>query len=194
MSQVPVEFIGRARDLRRRIEKDWQRAAPRIEAMLGPLRPRPGFKPVPRHAYMRDLMRRWKALPRCGRIRFAAKFSQGKMHIGELRAVPARIVDTDWAEDELGLGLMLMLINAAPPADLTEAYVTPIIVGQHALSRRYERGIDRSDKAVFEDLHAIMRHYEKDSRGFNVITPSGGNWVGQHGVEGVFVIRSYIYN
>lgn len=193
-ARVGAEYIGLARRLRQRCEVSWKKTEPEIERLLAPLRPKPGLTLMPTHDRLRRLASQWRRLPGLGRIRLSGKFEAGRLVIAELRAVPMTIAADGWDDDEKALGLLIAAITAAPPADLREVYVVPIVVGLHALSRRYERSLARDDKSVFADLLVIARHIERDSRGFNVAAPSGGSWVGLRAADGVFTVRTYIDN
>lgn len=191
--QIPVEFVGRARDLRRRVEKEWRCFDPGAENLLAPFRKWPGFRPVPTKSMLNRLAHNWKRLPNFGRLRLHTRFESGHLQIAEVRCMPAKIVANGWDSDEPALGLMVASISIKPPDDLHEAYIVPAIVGLHALSRRFERSFARDDKAVFDDLVTIVRHAQRDDRGFNVKVLNG-TWVGSRAADGVFCVRTYFEN
>src|SRR5712691_10811852 len=136
---VPVEFIGLARALLRKITS----AHPAVEAaaddLLAPFRPRPGWTPMPRHAALRSLAARWRALPAFGRLRLVTSFDSGKLQIVELCVVPCRIEAPTWDDDEPALAIKLTTVAIKPP-EFEEKHLLIAGVGLHALARRFERG------------------------------------------------------
>jgi hypothetical protein len=181
---VPVEFVGLARRYRSKIAVAHSHAEPAAERLIEPYRPRSGFEPWPRLTMLERLSRRWRALPTGNRVPSASRYAAGKVEIADLWLTPARISLPTWADDELALCLTLRVIEIAPP-DFSDTSLTVATVGLHALARRYERGVGRTDAAVLRDLLALGPGYLSTFReeveagaDFAIPLPCGGIWIG----------------
>ncbi len=195
-AKVPVEFIGRARALRTAMaaaDAEFEAAADRL---LTPFRPRPGFSPVPRHAHLDRLARRWRALPTAGRLRRVVNSDPGDLQIAELRAAPFAMIFPGWDADELAITVVLRAVRIAPP-DFAESTLNLTAIGLHALARRYQRGTDRRDAAVLADL-PLGRHFGAHVRrggDFAIPPPRGGRWIGavmETGGAPLLVVRTFV--
>jgi hypothetical protein len=191
---VPVEFIGLARALPRKITS----AHPAVEAaadnLLAPFRPRPGFTPMPRHAALRRLAARWRALPALGRLRCVIANDPGHLQIVELRVTPSRVVAAAWSEDEPALAIKLTTIAIKPP-QFEEKHLLIAGVGLHALARRFQRGAPRTDAGVLADLLPVATAYRAIARakGEFAVPAGGGRWIGAVGpADAVALVRTYV--
>jgi hypothetical protein len=193
--RVPVEWIGRARALRKRIAAAHPNTEATTEALIFPLRPRPDFAPQYGPRMLHLAASRWRALPDLGRLRLVARLEAGKLDLAELRLVPSRIDAARWSEDEPALGVMLRTVAVAPPT-FEEKALLIVGVGLHALARRYERGADRADRAVLADLLPIAVGYPAliRARGeFAVPVRGGGRWIGAVSAgDAVALVRTFL--
>jgi hypothetical protein len=177
-----MEFVGRARALRRQIAAAHPDYDAACEALLAPLRPRPGFSPMPRHKRLRSLARSWRALRSPGRLRCVAGFDRDTgLRIIEVLAVPVSISFPDWNEDEPSLAVVIRHVAIRPP-DFTDKMTICAVVGLHALARRAERGQSRGERAMLADLLPLGRAFVAAMRVGDVeveVAASGGSWRGQ---------------
>jgi hypothetical protein len=170
-ARVPVEFIGLARAFRARIA-----GPPRID-LLRRVRPRPGFQPMPRHAYLRRLAAEWRAQPHPGRLALLAEFDDGRLHVAELRAAPAKMRFAAAGFEELAITIGFHVVTMLPPK-FREMSAIVADIGLHALARRYQRVADNSDEAMRADLAALAPKWRDTAGEFRIPAPSGGEWIG----------------
>ena len=181
---VDREWVGRARALWRRLEAEYlivRAAQDQLIAAVERLgHRRRGFRRLPIAETLRTVASRWRALPAETRLG-PLKLSQTgkKLSLAEVRVVPSRMKMESWSESELVLGLSLIQID----------YGDQIIVSRkplgdaslHAVARRYQRGTDRSDKAVLRDLLELACAFpERAIAGgdFRIATRDG-YWLGE---------------
>jgi hypothetical protein len=179
-ARVPVEWFGRSRVLRDSLIRPAGEAANHIEEMIRPLRPRPGFTPMPRYTRLRDIVRRWSALPGHGRLGCITRFEDGKLRLAEIRVCPATMKLAHWDGDpELAVCIVMRAIRCAPPV-FSEEKILVADIGFHALARRFERGVNRSDAAVLADLAPIAHAYRQIVAlpGEFSVRVEGGSWKG----------------
>jgi hypothetical protein len=86
-------------------------------------------------------------------LRLISEFENKKLRIVELRIEPARVGNAAWAEgdSEPAMGIAFRMLKIQPP-QFEEEKIILASIGQHALARRYPRGSNRSDAAIFRDL------------------------------------------
>jgi hypothetical protein len=194
--RVPAEFIGLARQLRRRIVKAHPEAAMAAEQLTLPLRPREDFAPIYGRSVLRVAAARWRALPAFGRLHQVTQLAAGKLELIDLRVEPSRIEAERWDADEPALALSLRTIVIEPPAyDEKDRLIVGI--GLHALARRYERGSQRTDAAVLRDLVPLALAYPEIARArgeFAIPLSGGGRWIGTVGspTDAVAVVRTFV--
>jgi hypothetical protein len=188
--RVPVEWIGRARQLRTRCAAGWNAAEPEMTKLLAPLRPRPGFLPQPTHRYLRRVALAWRDLPSAGRLRLRCSFEKGVLRITELRAIPMRITSAAWTEAEPAIAIALIAVTVAPPT-LTEHPVVLASVGMHAIARRYERG-SRDDGSVLDDLLELARDVVGGQNADITVPTADGCWVCRRYADNSLVARTFL--
>lgn len=194
-SQVPAEWIGRARALRTKVAATTATATAIAEGLVAPLRPRPGFLPMPKHALLREFPAVWKrGMPAFGRLRLVAGFEGGKLQVVELRTEPMAITAAGWSEDEPAIAVILKTLVIRPP-EFEEKAIILAVAGLHALARRYQRSRERADDAVLRDLLPLARGAVNLARAgggeFAIPIPAGGRWIGS-ATEGVVNVRTFI--
>jgi hypothetical protein len=181
---VDREWVGKARALWRRLEREYTVVRPAQDQLIAAverlLPRRRGFRRLPIAATLRTVASRWRALPAETRLG-PLKLSQTgeKLSLAEVRVVPSRMRMESWSESELVLGLSLIQID----------YGDQIIVSRkplgdaslHAVARRYQRGTDRSDKAVLRDLLELACAFPEQvlSGGDFRVAASEGWWRGE---------------
>jgi hypothetical protein len=192
---VPVEFIGLARQLIRKITTASPDAKARRETLVAPFRPTPGWQPMPRHTALKRLANRLRTPPALCRLRAVARFDAGELRVVELWAKPARLEHDAWAEDELALALLVRSITIRPP-EFVETNHRIAGLGLHALARRYQRAAPRTDRAVLADLVPLAEGYPSAVAAggeFEIATPGGGRWVGAVAPgSAVAIVRTFI--
>jgi hypothetical protein len=202
-ARVPLEFIGLARQFRTRIAAAHAKAEPAGERLISAFRPRPGFIPIPRHAMIAKLARRWRALPGGNRLSSVIRCAAGKLEIVEMRASPWRLSCPGWEDDELAILLTLRAISLAPPV-FSDDSTTFASIGLHALARRYQRSTDRADVAIGRDLLALGQGYgavvtdgdEICGGEFAIPAAGGGCWIGaavsEPGRPPLLAVRTFV--
>jgi hypothetical protein len=181
---VDREWVGRARALWRRLEREYTSVRAAQDQLIAAVERlghrRRGFRRLPIAETLRSVASRWRALPAETRLG-PLKLSQTgkKLSLAEVRVVPSRMRMESWSESELVLGLSLIQID----------YGAQIIVSRkplgdaslHAVARRYQRGTDRSDKAVLRDLLELACAFpEQVLTGADFrVAASGGYWRGE---------------
>ncbi len=194
-SRVPLEWIGRARALRNSIGESTVEAKAQIERLISPLRPKPGIVKMPRHVILQQIRDHWLKLPKTGQLDTVATFDKGKLKVGELRATPTRLRYAGWTEGdyEHSISLTHTLVFIHPPQFVYDRR-DAVAFGLHAIARRYERGADKSDAAVLNDMVPLsLLTYEQ--RAEFEIPVNGGSWVGEAAkINGklVLIVRTYV--
>jgi len=192
---VGAEWTGLARQLHRRITKAYPDAEAHREALIAPFRPRPGFQPIPKHTHLKRLANKLRAPSLC-RLRAVARFEPGELRVVEVWSIPARLEHETWTEDEPALALLLRAVTINPPA-FAESNVRFAGIGLHALSRRYQRGAPRTDRAVLADLLALARGYPAAvaAGGEFAIPAAAGCWIGAVAPgAAVAIVRTFVGN
>lgn len=182
--RIPVEYIGLARDLRRRIDISARQAAAELERICAPLRGTDRKSVIPSHQYLKLFGKKFTRLPAFGRLNQpVVKFANGRLQIAELRLIATTIALEDWdGENELAVAVGLLVVTAEPPR-LAEQRILLAVIGLHALARRYQRSPHRSDTAVLGDMIPLAQNSfgiaVAHPGEFAVEVPSGtGRWIG----------------
>jgi len=198
--RVPAEFIGKARTLRALLSSADSTYDKLFEVIFARFRPRPGFIPMPRHAFLARVPGVYRdTMPRTGRLRLTATWTNKELRITELRARGNTITALDWDDFELAVEIAIHAIVIAPTAKppgsgFREVHQTVAGLGLHALARRYQRGADQNDTAVVRDLAALGTACAPAlAKGgeFRIPVADGGVWVGSK-VESYLLVRTYI--
>lgn len=170
---VPRAFLGLARDLRRRLAAADALVPAALEAALHPLRTRLERRPTLRTDLLIDTERRWRTgLPAFGRLVLTAERRRGvPPYFCELRAQAGGFRIEDWGEVSGGggfePGVLLEMILAQPYPGMGRGggvdvrQTTIVVVSLHALARRFQRGTDCSEAAIFADLAALAPFAQK---------------------------------
>ncbi len=194
-ARIPVQYIGQARQLRNRLAVAYSDHEAAAERLIAPFRARPGFAPMPPHAWLRALAQDWRALPGFGRLRLFAEFDrEAGLRIAELRVVPSRIKLAGWTEDEPAVAVELRSVVIRPP-DFKDAKLTMATAGLHGLARRYQRDASRDDASVLRDLFALTRGVPRASLAggeFAIPAAGGGRWIGSASDGGAVLVRTFV--
>jgi hypothetical protein len=180
---VPREYVGLARALWLHVQAEHQVVKPAQEqliALLEELKPRRGFRQRKVLPTLRVVAAKWRALPATARLAFKVTGSGDRFSLAEVRVIPSKMRMADWDESELALALRLTEIEcrrrklSIKRRPLGDACL-------HALARRYQRGEDRSDDSVLEDMWALADAFPQQAPAggdFRVATRDG-YWVGE---------------
>jgi hypothetical protein len=161
---VPVEFVGLARAFRRTVgqsaacfKRDMEELVETITREMN--RPRRAANKL-RDNIRAEIRRGWLALP--NRHRFilycldeTPRLGRGRLDLHAIRLTTMDTSAADWDNSEPGI----LLIRTRLSLDRKEVAVTPMPIaslGLHALARRYERGRDRSEAVLLNDLWSIV--------------------------------------
>ena len=114
-------------------------------------------------------------------MRLSIKNTEGVVAIDEVRCAPTALWLTDWASVERAIAIVIYTLRIGPRSVSSEKVKALAIVGQHALARRFERGLDRGNVAVMRDLIPIVTAWPtliRQPGNFEVETGSG-TWRGE---------------
>lgn len=206
---VPRAFLGLARDLRRRLAAADALVPAALEAALLPLRTRLKRRPTLRADLLIDTERRWRTgLPAFGRLVLTAERRRGvPPYFCELRAQAGGFRIEDWDEEPGGggfePGVLLEMILAQPYPGVGGGGVdvrqtTIVVVSLHALGRRFQRGTDCSEAAIFADLAALAPFAQKGAlppKARFALPAAEGWWCGERvwvGDRLVLAVRTYL--
>jgi hypothetical protein len=182
---VPAEFIGLARRLWLAVDAEARIIGPaqrRLIATLEELEPRRGFRQRKVLPTLRQVTAHWRHLPSFARLAFKVEGSAERFSLIEVRATPAKMHMAGWEDDELAIGIRLTEINFQRRVlDIKRRPLGDACL--HALARRYQRGVDRSDAAVLSDLWELAQAFpEQALTGGDFRVPAdGGYWIGERG-------------
>jgi hypothetical protein len=185
--RVPAEFIGRARDLRRRLVAIEAVAEPAMHHALAPLQRRLQRHPVIRTDTLIDAIRAWHALPAFGRIRSSIDTSDRRRPVfAEVRVVGGKYRGIGWAQGDFEEAIAVVLIVAQVAGHNMVLTSTPVITASlHAVARRFERSRVTEEAAITELGQLALDNYAR-------VAPEGGEfrlpvkdgaWLG-HMIEG----------
>jgi hypothetical protein len=182
---VPAQWRGRARLLCQKVLAHAVEVERAAEVILQPIRPRPGFLPIPKRNRLEWIANAWRAQPRgISRLRSVVSYEPGRLQICELRLTPVSVVgDETWqGREELGLGVALFEACCSPPEPYGDRETVVAIAGLHAIGRCFQRAPDRRDERVLADLAALaeggLRALARGLGEFEIPTASGGRWIG----------------
>jgi hypothetical protein len=182
--RVAAEFMGRARDLRRRIEAEDDLIVPLMNAAAVKIKERLKRHPIAREAQIVDLVRCWQRLPSAGRLcpLYVARERHGVALIDN-RAHAITLKHPDWGEDASEPALAIVIQSAfVEPCAYERMSVLRAHVGLHGLSRLYERMHPRCTDADARAALLLLARSEPEGEPgteFRVPVPElGGEWRG----------------
>lgn len=181
--RVPVEYLGRARALRRRLGAVAPLVRDDVRGILRPLMLRnEGGGRLP-YITMGEAAAAWRALPqRFGQIgRDAARVSGG-FDLTMIEMAASAWSFPEWRSAvERGISIRRILVRVRRGgADLDVRTIAS--VGLHALARRYQRTRAADDDAVLADLAALAEHASEEDE-FRCTVPTG-EWIGNLAAAG----------
>jgi hypothetical protein len=171
--RVPSEFLGRARDLRRRLAACEATVEPAMHEALAQLQRR--LKRYPDRPLRRELLidaaRDWRQLPPFSRVKCSIDIREARQPMfADVRLSPSAYKGLDWVGDAEP-GLAVMLIEAGIANGTMMLVATPVaIVLLHCLARRYQRAPARADDAT------IIVEIGKLTFGYSQLAPGGGDF------------------
>jgi hypothetical protein len=177
--QVPYEYLGLARDIRRRIDKDALAWGDRADALLEPLKTKERRSRV---ALVR-LFHAWRKLPAAGRLGpLTITLDTTGLRIEEIRLYAGQIALSrrSWQDHEDVIDIRRVRLGLT-----STGYVSDVLllasVGLHALARRVQRGSLPGLTSILSDLQTLAESYHRILQGpnaFRIEAPSGGAWIG----------------
>jgi hypothetical protein len=114
-----------------------------------------------RQELLAEFTRSWKAQPSRFRLHLDNYTKRNTLSLFEIRLLPCKINDQAWEDVEqrepnLSISNALLTINTKHYHKSEITYLPTHIVSLHALARRYERCLDRSDAGVIADVTSLM--------------------------------------
>jgi hypothetical protein len=184
-AHVPVEFIGIARDLVRRLERADDAAVLAMGASAYPLidRHRREHRTL-RTENLADAARHWRLnMPPFGSLGRRIELGRKRLDISETRAAAATMTRKGWAHDEPGVSLIDHVLVAGPH-DVAARVELHANISLHALARRCERDRQHTaDDDLFADLRILAEAYPSlaaQPRGSEVkLAARRGSWIGE---------------
>lgn len=178
---IPAEYTGLARDFRRRVLATDDVANAAIDRVTQPLRERLERKPALRPEMVRPAVAAWEAaMPATFRIDREVAMTRKALLIVEMRIVGSQWRDDDWEDapggemQEPGVAIALLKMTTAHGRFRYD--VVPIVtLSLHALARRYQRGVGRSDAELVRDLSELIKARPEDTE----VPVLHGRWLGR---------------
>jgi hypothetical protein len=181
---ITAEARGKARDLRRRVEREDGTYIATVHAVVEPVRDR--LRRFPRRhvrpQMLIDLVQQWRFMPcRDYRLDLEAQLERKRLALVERRLVAGQMKLEGWpdAEPDIGIGEVALLIDGAHIRVQTR---TVCAFSLHAVARRYQRNPDGDDAAMLFDMDVVARIDQAalSGGGFKVTThQDGGGWRGR---------------
>jgi hypothetical protein len=181
-NKVPVEFRGRARELRRRLgESAEHRDA--VDSLVAPIRARLERHPRkdPHPDILTTAARAWRErVPAAGRLTLDVALRRKSLQVHELRAVTGRLRMEDWGADAAHEpGIAVCAIDFTARSHLVKLDTQILATASlHAIARRLQRGRDAADAAVMEEMRALAAAAPGEEDVEVQVPASGGAWVG----------------
>lgn len=176
----PAEFLGQAREWRRRFETSDAAATAVFGHILQPLIERARRHPVPRPEMLAKAAREYRQrMPEVGRLSLDIEHHKTRLLISDLHIGASDLQHEIWQRAEPGIALMRLEIEAAPRRCRTDlTYLA--CVSLHALARRLQRSFSVHDADITNDMRALIAAHALHQRigtEFKVERPDGC-WVG----------------
>jgi hypothetical protein len=182
---VPREFLGQARDLRRRIESDAAAYFATLDKLIAPVAARLRKHPKRnlRSEMLTALVQGWMAMEAYGfRIDINARLERTRAFIVERISVAGKMRLLAWDGDsEPGIGVT-EIIASADGARFRLTSRMLCVFSLHSIARRYQRSLDCTDIDVLTDMDvaAQVDLTGLDPGGFKIVTNTqGGGWRGR---------------
>jgi hypothetical protein len=184
---VPIgaEYWGKARDFRRRVEREDADYIATLNGLLAPIEQRlkryPGRKLRPEMltAFVQD----WRFMPcRDFRLDLEAQLERTRCALVERRCVAGTMkLDPAWENEEPDIAVIEMAALVDGNRFKMRSKMT-CAFSLHAIARRLQRGSDTADAAVLHDMNvvALVDRTKLSGGGFKVVTDEyGGGWRGR---------------
>ena len=152
---VPVgaEFFGKARDLRRRVEREDAKFFPAINRLIAPARLRKFPERKMRPETLADLIQSWRFLDcRDFRLNLDAKLERTRCALVERRVFTGRtrFLDADWDGEEPDVAVTEISLSIDGNRFNLHSRIL-CTFSMHAVARRLQRAQDGSDAALLHD-------------------------------------------
>jgi hypothetical protein len=181
---VPHEFVGQSRLFCARIDAAAKAAAIAVQQLVADARTIVERRPTWRPEHFPGFERQWcETMPAEGRIDRAIERSKRALTIAEVRLSRSSYEDIRWSQPspESSVTLMLCTFQLTTPAAIETKRLAIATLGFHAIARRYQRGVDNTDRAIVTDISELALHFSRllgiESETFALPCPSGV-WVG----------------
>ena len=203
VSEVPIEFIGRARAFRSAAVARHAEAVAATDRLAMPLQARFRLRQAPGPGAYARVARAWpEQVPAAGRLDIAISATPARLAIVEIRTAPGTFRFDGWGAAAIETVLVVgrMTLRASPGRFVFDPALVAA-VPLRALARRYQRGFDNTDAAIRADLRALAMPAPEilDQGGEFTVPLADGCWVGevaeieQRGaMVRVLVVRTYL--
>ena len=183
---VDREFYGRARDLRRRVEREDAKFIPTINSLIAPidarLRRHPARKLRPE--MLAHLIQSWRFMDcRDFRLDLDTRLERTRCALVERRVTAGRtqFLEAAWDGEEPDVAVTEISLSIARNRFNLRSQIL-CTFSMHAVARRLQRAQDGSDAALLHDMNvaASIDHSTLSGGGFKVVTDEeGGGWRGR---------------
>ncbi|MDR3530912.1 MAG: hypothetical protein P4L90_10210 [Rhodopila sp.] len=162
---VPPEFVGQARDARRRLELEI--VGSKVGAMMRAIakeiritanRRRRHHRTAWRENFLDDIAKRWGKLPSAGTLGTSIQHDKkcGSLMIIDDRVTASRSTRASWDGIELSFSIARTVIDLAD-GRCRIGEMTTVMIGLHAVARWYQRSFDRSDASLMRDFALLAK-------------------------------------
>jgi hypothetical protein len=182
--KVPIEFIGRARDLRRQVFAEDESASALLHKIMVPTQIRLRTHARVRDGTLTDIARRWRAeVP--SRFRLSLDVQRDKHHgttITEQRMCASQMRCEEWEAEykEQAISILCVELLADKKRTSFQNHVVAAI-SLHALGRWFQRVREPTEANLIADVRALAAHimtlHELERRDFTAPVPRGV-WTG----------------
>jgi hypothetical protein len=193
-----MQWIGKARLLRGRIASAHRAWLDGAVDLAAPLMPRDNFTPTFTQQSLSVTAARWKSLPEWGRLGSSVAREPDRLLISETRLASFTVTMAEWDDPELSVAVTLSALDMRLPAAFSTCIRVIAAVGLHGIARRFERGSDRSERAVLRDFMPISAAWPdavRSGRDFDVPALGGGRWIGAvmvHEKRPTLAVRTFV--
>jgi hypothetical protein len=162
--RVPVEYIGRARQLLLEVKAQVGARTAIGNAVIDKLKHR--WDSRPRHRvrkeHLQTALHAWQQMPTFGRLRVEHELTKHGLAIAELWLVPGDLNADRWQNSQRELSLAIEIFSLhCDEKQFAIRFQCKCIFGLHALARRYQRSLYNDNQAIFADMAEVVRHYER---------------------------------
>jgi hypothetical protein len=178
-----LNYQGLARLFRARViaaNAEYSKAA---AVIARPLVRRGQRTPIPRQGALIDAHRLWSRLPSFGLLDRALELEKRSLRIHELRLSASDFRAECWSAGVLEPGISVVgIVLDIRPRVFGFDVLSLCSISRHALGRWFQRAVDTSEAALWDDLRTLAKAHAAlaagDATTFEVRTKSGAHWLG----------------